>query len=226
MSDTVQVQARALGDPTRYAVFSHLAAAAEPLGVAELTEHFRLNHNAIRQHLARLVEAGLVEESTAPSSGRGRPRHTYRIAPAVGSNWGPLGPYERLAVLLAEALRTGETPLEVGRRAVAETIPALPHGADPLDVVTGAMALNGFEPDVQRSGDRVEMVLHSCPFEAAAVADPEIICAVHRGMAEGVVDLTGGEITIEELVVNDPRQHACRLRLHVAPRGAAEGDGS
>lgn len=223
MSDTVQVQARALGDPTRYAVFSHLAAAGEPLGVAELTEHFGLNHNAIRQHLARLVEAGLVEESTAPSSGRGRPRHTYRIAPAVGSRWGPLGPYERLAVLLAEALRTGQTPIEVGRRAVAESMSELPEGADPLAVVTEAMALNGFVPDVHRSGDDVEMVLHACPFEAAAVANPEIICAVHRGMAEGVVDLTDGEIAIDELVVDDPRAHACRLRLHVTSREEPEG---
>ncbi|HRE03950.1 MAG TPA: helix-turn-helix domain-containing protein, partial [Ilumatobacteraceae bacterium] len=53
-------QSRALGDPTRYAVFAYLRDAPGGAGVAELTEHFGLNHNAIRQHLAKLVAASLV----------------------------------------------------------------------------------------------------------------------------------------------------------------------
>ena len=79
---SLQQQARALGDPTRHEVFRYLVDAARPVDVPELTEHFGLNHNAIRQHLAKLVDADLVVEETAPSTGRGRPRLRYtRLTP-------------------------------------------------------------------------------------------------------------------------------------------------
>ena len=62
---TLQIQARALGDPTRHELFRYIADAARPVEVAELTEHLGLHHNAIRQHLAKLVEAGLVRKKAA-----------------------------------------------------------------------------------------------------------------------------------------------------------------
>src|SRR5690606_9910173 len=72
-------QAKALGDPTRHAIFRHIAQAGRAVGVAELTDQFPFNHNAIRQHLAKLVAADLVVETTAPAVGRGRPRLVYEI---------------------------------------------------------------------------------------------------------------------------------------------------
>jgi DNA-binding transcriptional ArsR family regulator len=57
---TLQEQARALGDPTRHEIFRYIADAGRPVDVAELTAHLGLNHNAIRQHLAKLVHAELV----------------------------------------------------------------------------------------------------------------------------------------------------------------------
>ena len=84
----LQQQARALGDPTRHEVFRYLVDAARPVDVPELTEHFGLNHNAIRQHLAKLVDADLVIEGTAPSAGRGRPRLRYTPDPAADGRWG------------------------------------------------------------------------------------------------------------------------------------------
>ena len=80
-SSSLQEQARALGDPTRHAIFRHIAQAGHAVGIAELNDEFPFNHNTIRQHLAKLVAAGLVVEtkapaaapmSTAQSSGRAR----------------------------------------------------------------------------------------------------------------------------------------------------------
>src|SRR5687768_14939055 len=107
---TLQEQARALGDPTRHAIFRHLADAGGPLGVAELTGQFAFNHNAIRQHLAKLVRAGLVIESKGPSAGRGRPPLVYEVDPGAEGQWGGTGPYERLSRLLIEVIRSGEAP--------------------------------------------------------------------------------------------------------------------
>ena len=78
-SPTLQEQARALGDPTRHAVFRYVADSGSAVDVAELTEHFGLNHNAIRQHLAKLVDAELVTDLLEP----GAPVSAVRVAAAV-----------------------------------------------------------------------------------------------------------------------------------------------
>jgi predicted ArsR family transcriptional regulator len=207
-----------MGDPTRHDVFRYVADAPAPVGVAELTEHFGLNHNAIRQHLAKLVDAELLVESTARPEGRGRPRLQYVVNPRAESRWGVTGPYERLSVLLAEVLRTGEDPLEVGRRA------GLQHRVDDrgthssLDVFMTAMAREGFAPVLHTEGRAVEIQLDECPFASAAVTDPNSVCKLHLGLAKGVAQAVGG-IEVEELRHNDPREGHCLLRFRVDPAG-------
>jgi predicted ArsR family transcriptional regulator len=214
---TLQEEARALGDPTRHAVFRYVADAARPVDVAELTAHLGLNHNAIRQHLAKLVAAGLLTQAHAASGGRGRPRLVYRVDPGAESRWGVVGPYERLSLLLTEILRTGDTPADVGRRSVRAPRPGRARADDPVAVVVDAMARQGFDPEVHRDGDEVEVVLRTCPFAAAAVADPDTVCAIHLGIAQGAAAATEGRVAVDELVPHDPRHADCRLRMHVLP---------
>jgi predicted ArsR family transcriptional regulator len=209
---TLQEQARALGDPTRHAIFRHIAQAGGPVGVAELNEQFPFNHNAIRQHLAKLVSAGLVLESRAPAIGRGRPRLVYEIDPAVEGQWGTSGPYERLSRLLVEIIRTGLDAEEVGRRAADRFRVVSPSG-DIVADVSAAMARQGFEPEVRPVKDGAEIVLHRCPFATAALADRQTICALHLGLAEGLVEGTDAAVT--ELVARDPRTAECQLRIRV-----------
>jgi predicted ArsR family transcriptional regulator len=214
---TLQEQARALGDPTRHDIFRYVADADTPVDVAELTEHFGLNHNAIRQHLAKLVDAELVTEDLAARSGRGRPRLNYRVHPAADSRWSVTGPYERLSLLLSEMVRTGDSAFEVGRRAGRRQGRGVRAEDDPVELVVDVMERQGFDPAVRTRGQRVEVVLHTCPFATTALADPETICALHLGIAQGVADLTDGRIVVDELVPHDPRRANCRLRLAFEP---------
>jgi predicted ArsR family transcriptional regulator len=216
---TLQEQARALGDPTRHDIFRYVADADAPVDIAELTEYFGLNHNAIRQHLAKLVRADLLVEAHASSEGRGRPRLLYRLNPRAESRWGVTGPYERVSVLLAEILRTGDTAIEVGRRSVRPQRLGAHAVADPVAVVTNAMERQGFDPAVRRKGGRIEMVLRSCPFAAAAQTDPDTVCAIHLGIAQGLAALTGERVVVDELVPHDPRRANCRLRMHLESSG-------
>jgi len=210
----LQVQARALGDPTRHAVFQYLADAERPVGVAELTQHFGLNHNAIRQHLAKLVDADLVLEAVAAPAGRGRPRLEYVIDPSADSRWGVAGPYERLSVLLTEMVRSGDTPVEVGRRAGNRMRLAVTSEHDPLDAFAQQMQRQGFDPGVHQDGDRFDVTLQRCPFTSAVLADPDTICQLHLGLAQGVADAVG-DLEVDELVPKDPRQAHCHLRGRV-----------
>jgi predicted ArsR family transcriptional regulator len=214
---TVQQQARALGDPTRYALFRHIADAGEPVGVADLTERFRFNHNAIRQHLAKLVGAGLIVEARAAATGPGRPRLVYTVNPAAEGQWGTTGPYERLSALLAEIIRTGLSPKEVGRRAATEfRAPSASDSDDVIADVTLAMARQGFDPEVRPTpGGGTEIVLRNCPFESAARTDRDTVCSIHLGLAEGLT--AGTNTSVEELVAYDPRRAGCRLRVRTVP---------
>lgn len=210
---TLQRQARALGDPTRHQVFRYLAEADAPTDVAELTAHFGLNHNAIRQHLAKLVDADLVRETTAPATGRGRPKLLYTVAPTAESRWGATGPYERLSRLLSEIIRTGDTAVEVGRREGRrlrgdESAPAT------VALVEHAMAREGFAPEIRPGRGRVDVVLQNCPFESTALGDPDTVCALHLGIAQGLVEGSDA-VAVDDLVAKDPRRAGCRLRLEV-----------
>jgi predicted ArsR family transcriptional regulator len=212
---TLQQQARALGDPTRHAIFRYLADAGVPVGVAELTKHFALNHNAIRQHLAKLLEAGLLVEATVQDGGPGRPRLVYEIDPGAESRWGVIGPYERLSRLLAEIIKTGDSPEEVGRRAAQEFRSTASAPDDVIANMTDAMARLGFDPEISRRGKRVQIVLGTCPFASTALADPDTVCSLHLGVAQGLAD--GTNVVVDELIAKDPRHANCRLRLRVEP---------
>ena len=210
----LQQQARALGDPTRHRIFRYVVDAGRGVSVAELTDHLGLNHNAIRQHLAKLVDAELLTETKDPAKNRGRPRYMYALDPRAESRWGVLGPYERLSLLLAEVVRTGDPPLEVGRRAGGRQRLGGSAGSEPVAELVDQMARLGFEPVSTRRGDDVEISLSTCPFSTAAVTDPDTVCALHLGMAQGLAEGLDG-LVVDELVPRDPRRANCRLRCHV-----------
>ena len=216
---TLQEQARALGDPTRHAIFRHVAQAGRVLGIGELNDEFPFNHNAIRQHLTKLVAAGLIVEAQAPAAGPGRPRLVYAIEPAVAGHWGTTGPYERLSRMLVEIIRTGLDAEEIGRRAADQFRIPSPSG-DVVTDINAAMARQGFAPEIRPRRGGAEIVLHNCPFAATALADRDTICALHLGIAEGLADATSATVT--ELVAYDPRKAGCRLRVRLAADGPAD----
>jgi predicted ArsR family transcriptional regulator len=214
---TLQQQARALGDPSRHAIFRYVVEAGAPVGVAELTEHLGLHHNAVRQHLSKLVDAGLLVPGTMPPTGRGRPRLCYHPAPSVDSRWGVQGPYERLSLLLSEMVRSGESAVVVGHRAGATAhVAAGTAAADPVEALRAEMDRQGFAPRVSEHDGVVELTLDNCPFATTAAADPGTVCNLHLGIARGVADATGG-LVVDELEPHDPHQAGCRLRCRRTP---------
>lgn len=206
---SLQEEARALGDPTRHSIYQYIVDAARPVGVAELTDHLGLNHNAIRQHLAKLVNASLIVQSTAESTRPGRPRLEYTVDPSADSRWGNVGPYQRLSLLLTEVISSGDAPVVVGRRAGHRL--RVTSNDDPVANVAEALDRQGFEAEVQVRRDGADVVLGTCPFEAAATQDRDTVCGLHRGIAEGLVD--GTDLLVSDLVIKDPRRAGCRVRL-------------
>lgn len=220
--ELIQRQARALGDPTRYDIFRYVADAVEPVRVAALAEHFGLNPNAIRQHLSKLTEALLLSEELASVGiNGGRPPLQYRIAPAAVGGWGAPTPHEMLSLLLLRVAQGGsalDAAVEEGVRVGASQRRA----SDPMDGLEAEMARWGFEPRVDLSEGRVELVLDRCPFLGAASAAPDIVCEIHRGLAQGILRGLDADARVSRLLAFPPSQAGCRLQIELlAPAAEA-----
>ncbi|HEY5385190.1 MAG TPA: helix-turn-helix domain-containing protein [Acidimicrobiales bacterium] len=212
----VEREARALGDPTRYRIFRHIGDARRQVGVAELTALVSLNHNAVRQHLAVLKAAGLIVEGTEERNCPGRPRLLYRLNPGIRGTWGTDGPYELLAALLSEVVRTQAAPREVGRAAGRRRARQDPrHHDSSLVALEEDMAAAGFDPVAIPRPGGCDFVLGRCPFVDVAAKDPATVCQLHLGLVEGMAtSLDDGAVV--DLVAKNARQAGCRVRVRHA----------
>ncbi|MGH9047253.1 MAG: helix-turn-helix transcriptional regulator [Acidimicrobiales bacterium] len=216
MDEELQHEARALGDPTRHRLFRYIAEAPGPVGVAELTDFVQLNHNAVRQHLAVLKDAGLVVEAVEERSRPGRPRLLYRLHPEVAGRWGTPGAYAWLASLLSDAVRLQLDPRQVGRQDGHRRAAELTGTGEGVDLLETEIVRRGFRPTRVERGRKVEFVLGRCPFADVAESDPDTVCQLHLGLAEGLAEGLGG-LDVERLVAKDPHRAGCRLTVRCQP---------
>lgn len=55
-------------------------------------------------------------------------------------------------------------------------------------------------------------MLRHCPFADVAADDPDSICSLHLGVAEGIAGLHG-DVEVLGMVVRDPHRAGCRLQM-------------
>ena len=212
-SDVFLREAKALGDPTRYRIFRYIDEAGHPVYVDELTALLRVNHNAVRQHLAVLKEACLVSEQVENRSKPGRPRLKYILHSQVRGSWGTEGPYQAVAVLLAEAMKSKRPVRDVGREAGRRRVQGLKgQDKDLLTVLSDNLTDDGFDPKVVGSDDGFDVVLQRCPFVEVASVDPNTVCDIHLGLLEGLVHELDPQLDLS-LTVHDPRRAGCRVKV-------------
>lgn len=190
---------KALGDNTRYAIYLELARAASPRSTVDVAKLLDLHPNTVRPHLERMRELGLLEVRSRTTGGVGRPQHLYSLAadaPSLGLE-PPVYPAiaGMLLALAAEAGLSGEDAAEVGRdhgRTLA--------GAHPGDAVEATMSLMadwGFDPELIVAGDESWVWFGHCPFSELSEANPELVCSLHRGLIEGLLDARGEQTPVE-----------------------------
>lgn len=212
----LQLQARALGDPTRYRIFRYVVDAGGPVGVPAITAHVGVNHNSVRQHLAKLCTAGLLIEDAVRSGGPGRPALRYRAGGETSALSGAQSPYEHLAILLLEVMQ-GRSPADVGAAAGRQAIGPSRGDGDPLDVFKAKMNQQGFPSHREDGSTTVDLVVSRCPFEAAATLNGDVVCELHRGLAQGMAEALGNEVAHIGLVRRDPRTGGCRIQFNITP---------
>ena len=206
---------RALADERRARIVDELGAAPGGLDVRALADRLGLHQNTVRWHLGVLADAGLVVSAAAERSRPGRPRILYRLSPGAV----PEGRDEHrlLATILTgtiAGLEDGPARAEAagrawGRYLVPRPLPlARTTPEDATREVVGLLDQQGFAPVLGEDG--IEM--RRCPFHELAETNPEIVCAVHRGLIAGALEELGAGVEVERLDVF-ARPDLCVARL-------------
>ena len=216
----------ALAQPTRARLFALLGELKRPVGTAELSERLALHPNGVRLHLERLEAAGLVQRARV-RHGRGRPPDLWTISPDARPGGDPPNAYVDLARWLARALGGQARGLraieDTGREIGHELAPAV--STDTAEGLTTALTALGFQPAVtDRDDGRIEICLRNCPYREAVRQNQPAVCALHRGITSGVLDVLEPAAELIRFVPKDPDQANCLITVMGAePGGPAAG---
>jgi len=210
-------EAQALAHPSRERIVEALAASEDGMSAYELAEAVGLHHNAVRQHLELLARAGVVvSERHAVPGRRGRPSIRYRLVSKDGL--AQAGHRELVRLLLGLVRRAGATEREVeefGR----EEGRLLAHRGAGRQALAEAFARLGFAPEevtdraARRRGE-MEVRLRRCPFADAVLApDGHLVCALHRGVTLGLLDVAAEDANLTAFQPRDPIAAGCRVAV-------------
>jgi predicted ArsR family transcriptional regulator len=183
---------------SRTALLETLRAQAEATPLGDLARAAGLHENTVREHLDALGEEGWVVRHRAAPSGRGRPAWLYEAVdadPAAGSE------YAGLASALASSIHhRSPSPREdalaagwswgrdlAGQREAGPRPTAAAARREVVDLLDDL----GFAPDTDGTARRVRLT--RCPLLEAAHRYPDVVCAVHLGLAQGALEEYGAE---------------------------------
>ena len=184
--------------------------------VTALAAALGLTDNAVRAHLAALQADGVVEQTTAPPRGVGKPPQVYTLTPAADA----LLPKAYGAVLgvllgvLEERLPVGEMEAlmrEVGRRAAGG-----PAAGDDVrlrvDAAYGVLGELGGVADVEEGDGAVWIRGYSCPLASVVPEHPQA-CRLAEALVSEIVG-----VPVREHCEKGPRPR-CRFEVRLPPAG-------
>jgi predicted ArsR family transcriptional regulator len=215
----------ALAVASRLRLLDALRTSDRPLDVRELAAACGLHVTTARFHLDVLTDAGLVTSQFRQSGTRGRPRRLYTPASHAVAAGGHTG-YELLSGILAahwagnrdeRAQRAEQAGWAwAGQRKPRPTVAATTVDETTLGEaavhVNAVFAELGFDPELVRDGENLQIRLHACPFRAVAVTHPEVVCSIHLGLLRRTladVDAPPNSVSLQPLV----QPHLCLAQI-------------
>ena len=204
-----------LSQPSRARLFALLVRLRRAAGTAELAETLGLHPNGVRIHLERLQEAGLVARARIRTR-RGRPPDAWMVASGARPGGDAPRAYRDLGRWLARSIaaravsprgleRTGR---EIGRElAPDDAAPGTP-------AVQEALAALGFQPRVTSgAGEELTLSLGNCPYREVVRENQPAICALHKGITRGLLDVLAPDWRLSSFVPHDPDHAGCLVEL-------------
>jgi predicted ArsR family transcriptional regulator len=190
-----------LGDPTRRSIYLMVRQSAEPMTAAHIAAAFDIHANVARHHLDRLADEGYLEVTRRRPEGQngpgaGRPAKCYKSTDKEIELQFPSRRYDLLADLLIRVVqrlepeRASEIAAQVGHEygvELAGTLELPEAGFESvLAAVQQAMVNVGFAVDTNTTNR--QLLMSHCPFGRTAFDHPEVVCALDRGIVNGLME--------------------------------------
>jgi predicted ArsR family transcriptional regulator len=226
----------ALAEPTRRALYEHIAAAGGWVSREQAADAVGLERGTAAHHLDRLAADGLLEVDYQRLSGRqgpgaGRPAKLYRRARREFDLALPPRDYALAGRILAEAVdqtrsqgtdinsAIGDVASTEGRRLAKEITAQLHNARTPerrRHAVLDTLEQHGFEPHTEPNGT---IVLRNCPFHQLAQQHTDLICGMNLCLMKTAID-TVGETDLEARL--EPEEGQCCVKLSPARSSGAK----
>lgn len=183
-----------------------LRAAPGPMSIVAIAEVLDVHPNTVRFHLDRLVSDGTVEHIEPDRRGPGRPPLMFRAIPQMDRG-GPRH-YQLLAEILAVTVASGRQPSIKAQAAGHSWGLQLKTGARggrkgsinaSISLLVDMLDEFGFAPERRGSGAQLKIGLRHCPFLELAEARRDIVCPIHLGLMQGILEGQGASITVDKL---------------------------
>lgn len=206
----------ALAQPTRARLFALLGELRRPTPTDELAERLALHPNGVRGHLERLHAAGLVLRDRERLA-RGRPRDTWSIDPSAQPGGDPPTGYAELAGWLVRTLAAGGSrvsDVEATGREIGRELAPTGATAAPEQQVHDVLSSLGFQPE--RTSDRAGQAtyrLRNCPYRQAVRERQALVCGLHRGMTQGLLEAIDSRTELVGFEPKDPDTAGCLIQL-------------
>ena len=211
---------KALGDNTRYAIYLELVRSPQPRTTAEIAETLQLHPNTVRPHLERMRDVGLLQIDVETRGEVGRPQHRYSLAPDAPSfGLEPPGT-PLLSAMLLQLIELagvrGVDAVESGRRTGGADADRYLGAPSSLEALVSQHERLGFDPVVSDGADEDTAIVAfaHCPFRSFAETNPDVVCSLHRGLVEGLLDRMGDTKVVEFC----PLAHRTPCQVAVATR--------
>lgn len=202
-------------------LLARLRALDEATTVETLARISRQHPNTVREHLEALVDSGEVQRvAAAAPAGRGRPARLYLaadrpVAPAAAAT---------LASVLAAQLSTRPDARSEGISAGKAWAGVLRGGGghpapeDPQPTpaavrgrIASTLTRTGFATE-EDAADPTMLRLTRCPLLEAARDNPDVVCSVHLGLIQGLLE-DAGDTTTSVRLLPFAADNACLLHL-------------
>ncbi|MBF6080249.1 helix-turn-helix domain-containing protein [Nocardia cyriacigeorgica] len=193
------------GGGRRGDVLAALRGSREALSIVDIATQLRLHPNTVRFHLEALVEAGQAERVEHPRTGPGRPPQMFRAHRGMD----PAGPrnYRLLAEILTAQLaadpdpsaRAAEAGRRWGREMARDMDTAAPTAEQAVNELVRVLDEVGFDPEPDTDDDQPKIRLQHCPFLDLTETRASVVCPIHLGLMQGVLEGRAAPVTVQRL---------------------------
>lgn len=176
------------------------------MSVTAIADVLGVHPNTVRFHLDTLVSDGRVERVQPDFKRPGRPPLMFHAIHQMDP--GGLRNYQLLAEILAISLAADRDPRakalaagrEWGRRLESPT----PHGKqmgakESIDHLVGLLDELGFAPERRESDEGQQVGLRHCPFLELAETRASVVCPIHLGLMQGVLESSAPPVGVDRL---------------------------